>query len=241
MRKILGFSVLAGLLALLVATAQAQRPGRGGGFGFGGGLLLANKSVQEELKITDEQKTKIQEIAKESREKTEAILPKIDFQDKDNIKEAFAKRKEAMEQNKDKLTAIRESSEKAMLAVLDDKQKMRFQQIETQAAGLAAFQKEDVVKALNLTDDQKEKIKVIAEDVTKDVTDLFKEFSKENRQENQKKIVQLRKEGMEKAVAVLNDAQKAKWKELTGDPFEVRLEGFGGGGGGFSKRKKTDE
>jgi Spy/CpxP family protein refolding chaperone len=239
MRKILGISVLAGLLALLVATAQAQRPGRfgGGGFGFGGpGALLNNKSVQEELKITDEQKTKIQEIAKETREKREAIIGKVDFKDQ----ESRAKAKEAFEQNKDKLMEIGQASEKAMLAVLDDGQKKRFKQIETQFGGLASFQNEEVVKALNLTDEQKEKIKVIAEDVTKDVTDLFKEFSKENRQENQKKIVQLRKEGMEKAVAVLNDAQKAKWKELTGDPFEVRLESFGGGGG-FSKRKKTDE
>jgi Spy/CpxP family protein refolding chaperone len=243
MRRILGFSVLAGLLALLVATAQAQRPGRfgGGGFGFGGGLLLVNKSVQEELKISDEQKTKIEEIAKESREKTDAILPKIDFQDKDNIKEAFAKRKEAMEQNKDKLTAIRESSEKAMLAVLDDKQKTRFKQIEIQSERFAAFQKEDVVKALNLTDDQKEKIKTIAEDVGKDVGDLRKEAFTDKTGETRKKITAINKEGMEKAVAVLNDAQKAKWKELTGDPFEVRFEGFGGGGGGFGKRKKKDE
>jgi Spy/CpxP family protein refolding chaperone len=241
MRKTLGFSVLAGLLALLVATAQAQRPGRFGGGLFGGPGLLVNKSVQEELKITDEQKTKIEEIAKESREKTQALLPKIDFKDKDNFQENLAKLKEAREQNKDKLNEIRESAEKAMLAVLDDKQKTRFKQIEIQSERLGAFQKDEVVKALNLTDDQKEKIKTIAEDVGKDVGDLRKEFSKENFQENQKKIAALNKEGMEKAVAVLNDAQKAKWKELTGDPFEVRIEGFGGGGGGFGKRKKKDE
>jgi Spy/CpxP family protein refolding chaperone len=243
MRKILGFSVLAGLLALLVATAQAQRPGRfgGGGFGFGGpGALLNNKSVQEELKITDEQKTKIQEIAKESREKTDAILGKIDFQDKDNLKEAFAKRKEAAEQNKDKLMEIGQASEKAMLAVLDDGQKKRFKQIEIQSERLGAFQKEEVVKALNLADDQKEKIKTIAEDVNKDVGDLRKEAFTDKTGEARKKIAALNKEGMEKAVAVLNDAQKAKWKELTGDPFEVRLEGFGGGGA-FGKRKQKDE
>jgi Spy/CpxP family protein refolding chaperone len=239
MRKILGFSVLAGLLALLVATAQAQRPGGrfGGGFPFGGGLLLANKSVQEELKITDEQKTKIQEIAKESREKTEAIIGKVDFKDQ----ESRAKAREAREQNKDKLMEIGQASEKAMLAVLDDKQKTRFKQIEIQSQRVDAFKNEEVVKALNLTDDQKEKLKTIAEDVNKDITDLRKEFSKENFQENQKKIATLRKDGMEKAVAVLNDAQKAKWKELTGDPFEVRFEGGFGGGGAFGKRKKTDE
>jgi Spy/CpxP family protein refolding chaperone len=240
MRKILGFSVLAGLLALLVATAQAQRPGRfGAGGGLGGGLLLANKSVQEELKITDEQKTKIEEIAKESREKTDAILGKIDLQDKDNLKEAFAKRREAFEQNKDKVNEINQTSEKAMLAILDDGQKKRFKQIETQVGGLASFQKEEVVKALNLTDDQKEKIKVIAEDVGKDIGDLQKEAFRDKSGEARKKIASLRKESMEKAVAVLNDDQKAKWKELTGEPFELRQQ-FGGGGA-FGKRKKTDE
>jgi len=34
----------------------------------------------------------------------------------------------------------------------------------------------------------------------------------------------------EKAVALLTDAQKAKWKELTGEPFKGSLNaGFGGG------------
>ena len=54
-----------GLVGLLVAPAQAQRPGGGRGFGGpagpgGGGLmLLNNKSVQQELKVGDEQAEKL--------------------------------------------------------------------------------------------------------------------------------------------------------------------------------------
>ena len=43
-------------------------------------------------------------------------------------------------------------------------------------------------------------------------------------QENRKKMQTLQKETMEKVSAVLTDDQKKTWKEMTGEPFEVKFE-----------------
>lgn len=54
-----GAAVALAASMLLASTALAQR---GGGFGFGrrgGGNLLAMSEVQTELKLTDDQKTKV--------------------------------------------------------------------------------------------------------------------------------------------------------------------------------------
>src|SRR6516162_11067248 len=56
------------LVAALSAPVFAQQRQRGGGGGFGGGMfgggamLLGNEDVQKDVKITDEQKTKIKEF-----------------------------------------------------------------------------------------------------------------------------------------------------------------------------------
>src|SRR5262245_17923160 len=65
----------AGLAAILVSPAMAHRPGgdRGrGGFGFGGGgprvtvfSAVRSESVQKELAVTEDQKTKLTKLGEE--------------------------------------------------------------------------------------------------------------------------------------------------------------------------------
>jgi len=65
---------LASLMALPALAQEQRRPG--GGFGFGRtvsfGMLLSNKSAQDELKLDDAQKEKAAEIAQKAREKFES-------------------------------------------------------------------------------------------------------------------------------------------------------------------------
>src|SRR6266511_2221757 len=64
MRNLWRATLTFAVVALFAAPATAQRQPRPGG-GFGGfGNLLTNKSVQEELKITDDQKKKLEEVTK---------------------------------------------------------------------------------------------------------------------------------------------------------------------------------
>src|SRR6185369_5869984 len=52
------------LLAVAVLSSPALAQRRLGSGGFGGGTLLTNKSVQEELKLTDEQKKQVEAVAR---------------------------------------------------------------------------------------------------------------------------------------------------------------------------------
>ncbi len=133
MRNLCKVSLSLALVALLAAPALAQRPG---GFGFGGGNLLTNKSVQEELKITKEQKEKIDEANKAVREKMQKA-----FQDFQDLKP---------EERREKFQALQKETTEMLnkAANLTAEQKKRFKEIELQESvrfrGPDALSTEDV-------------------------------------------------------------------------------------------------
>lgn len=189
-----------------VASAQQQRQRQGGGRGmmFGGGglaTLLGNESVQKELKFTDDQKTKAKEFSDEQRAK---------------MREAFGGGQPDREKMQELMKESNEKAEKFVKDNLKPDQQKRITQIHYQTMGLAAFANEDVQKALNLTGEQKEKVKTLADDLRKDMQELRQGgFNQEMFQ----KMRTINKEYMTKAVDSLTADQKAKWKELTGEPF----------------------
>lgn len=105
-------------------------------------------------------------------------------------------------------------------------------QIELQRAGVAAFTRAEVEKALSIKDEQKTQLKAIAEESATKMRELSgfgapgtprpaRPAGGTGRGSDQTKITALRKEMNEKATAVLTDDQKKAFKELTGDAFEV--------------------
>jgi len=214
MRKVLTTAVLLGLLAAPI-LAQGPGGGRGGNQEI---ALLANKGVQDEIKLTDKQKESIAETLKKLNESR----PK-DFKDKE-AREKFG------EESKKVAAKIKDE--------LKSEQKKRLEQISIQVAGTRAFAREEVQAALKLTDKQKDEIKEITTETGKDLAELFKSGGrdKEKRAENQAKIAKLNKEAMEKISKTLNDNQKKAWKELTGEHFDYKPE-FGGGGRRPEKKK----
>jgi Spy/CpxP family protein refolding chaperone len=220
----------AGLAVLAASPAFAQpRPGGPGGFGPPGGFqitastLLRNDKVLEELKLTDDQKADLKKAADKVTEKYRDEFGKAqgDFQ---KIGELFKSQNEDME--------------KAMVAVLKADQAKRLKQIEVQAAGLNAFDRDDVQSALKLTDKQKQTVKDEQDGVQKDIRDLRQDAlnDRDKMAAMGKKIQELRADALAKVVKGLNDDQAKAWKDLTGDKFEVALGGgfgFPGGPGGF--------
>src|SRR5256885_15722289 len=78
MKKSVRVFAAAALACLVAGAGTAQQPGGrggrggrgGGGFGMGGGQqLLTNKSVQQELKLTDDQTKKIETVVQDVRKK----------------------------------------------------------------------------------------------------------------------------------------------------------------------------
>jgi Spy/CpxP family protein refolding chaperone len=195
--------------ALLASPAFSQPPGGGRGMQMrGGGIggLLGNTSVQEELKLTDSQKEKIKEFAAKQQEARAGL------------------RDLSQEERAEKARELNKAAETFAKETLTAEQHKRIKQIVLQQAGVLAFNGEEVQKELKLTDEQKEKIKTLAEDMGKDMRELGQPGGGGDFQEMRKKMEALRKEYVGKAAEVLTAEQKKQWADMTGKPFELKIE-----------------
>lgn len=153
--------VTALLCVAVVGSAMAQGQ-RGGGRGFGGRqgganqystLMLINRTdVQEDLKLTDDQKTKLTELRESMRTQGGGFNRgggngggETSQADREAAMKAF---RERMAEN-----------EKKVKEILTADQVTRLGEIRVQFMAERAILDEDVQKKLNLTDDQKAKIK----------------------------------------------------------------------------------
>jgi len=206
-----------GALALLASPAWAQGRGGFGMMGGGAGFLRA-ENVQKDLKLSEEQVGKVADALTASREKHQD-----DF---------AALRDAAPEERAPKMAALTKTinAEVKKELKLSDEQSKRFDQIEIQARGLQAYADPAVSAKLNLTDDQKSKIRELAQGTGRGGAGAFnKDASKEERAEAAKKMLATRRENIAKVQAMLTDDQKKAWKDLTGEPIEIQFQGFGGG------------
>jgi len=214
MKRLMQIALAAVVVAMAAGPALAQeqqRQRRGGGFGgFGGGMLslLTQKPVQEELKLSEEQVKKVTELQAKEREN------RPDFQglDREEIQKKMAERTKVQNE--------------AIAKILDDKQFKRVKQISLQVQGPRAVNNAEVAKALNITDEQKEKIREIQTKSFQEMRDLGGD------EEGRKKIPELMKQTNEKMMGVLTAEQKTKLKEMQGEPFknlsELQRPQFGG-------------
>jgi hypothetical protein len=178
-------------LALVAGPAAAQRPqgggGRGGGFGgFGGfgpggqqgigGLLqlLQNKSVQQELKLDEDEVAKIPDAVMAALEKS-----------------------------------------------LKPEQYKRLKQIQIQQQGPRAFLDAKVQKELKITNDQKEQLQTVMRDAMEGMRDLFQGGGGGDFREKMNKY---NKDTVKKMTSVLNADQKKQWRDMVGEPFEVKFD-----------------
>jgi hypothetical protein len=197
-QMVLGF----GLAALMSVPAMAQ--GRGGfGGGFGGPALLANESVQKELKIEGEQKEKVTKFTTDLNEKRQSAFQGV-----------------AKEERQKKMAEFNAEAMKGVVELLKPEQLKRFNQIRFQQMGAAAFGDPDVAAKLKLTAEQKEKIQGINTDAQAQRRELMQGFQ-DDREGTLKKLAAFTKELTEKAVGVLTSEQKTTWKEILGAPFEI--------------------
>ncbi|HXD86275.1 MAG TPA: hypothetical protein VN641_07265 [Urbifossiella sp.] len=223
-----------------VVVVEAQQPGRGRG-GFGGfsaiNLVITNKALQTELKVTDTQKDKFKEVAEKQTELGKKAREA--GRDKDKFAEIAKER-----------TTLNDEIKKVVSDTLTPDQMKRLNQIDLQYKGMRAFSDEKVVKQLNLTEAQTAKIKGINEEYRNDSKGLGfggfgKNQDKEKAAENQKKREKLTKAAMADIEDVLTADQRKQWKEMVGSPFDVaQLNQFGGnfgGNRGKGKRNKTKD
>jgi len=203
-----------GVLALVGSPAWAQAQKGRGGFGFGGGaFFLMAPNVQKDLKLSEEQVGKVQDTLREVREKHADS-----FQGLRGLAPEEAREKRAAVSK-----AMNDDIKKGL--ALSAEQSKRFDQIALQQRGLEAYLDPTVAEKLKLTDDQKTQIREIMTSAREAGRGAFsKDASDEQRKEAMKKFREANQENQKKVQALLNDDQKKEWKELTGEPIEVRIQ-----------------
>jgi Spy/CpxP family protein refolding chaperone len=189
-------------------------PGGPGGFFGGGGLigLVARDEVQQELQLVDEQKDKVRGITDEVRNKLRDQLRDIFTQMRDLSEE---ERRARFGEIRTKVEAVNADMEKQLEKVLLPHQLERLKQIDLQTKiqyrGASALTSGDVAKALNLTDEQREKLEKRAAEV---------------QEELQTKIKQLQADARKKMLDVLSPDQQAQLEKMMGQQFDMPEQNF---------------
>jgi Spy/CpxP family protein refolding chaperone len=163
-------------------------------------LLLRQKSVQKELDITPEQATKIKEF---TQAESEAARKAKDLGPEER-KEAFRR--------------LEKENKEFLAKTCSAKQNKRLQQITMQFAALTHLTSPELVKELNLSDEQVGKLKDLQKEARKELAALLKD--REGRKE---KFAKHREDTRTKIFVILVDEQKAKVRELVGAPFEGEI------------------
>jgi Spy/CpxP family protein refolding chaperone len=206
-----------GVAALMTAPALAQQPGSAPGRppGAGGGLpvagshvLLSNTGVREEVKLTGEQA-----------EGVYAGLKKVQEKYRDEIAKLYAVPPGlSQEEGRRLIKNVADENQKVVDAVLKPEQAKRLGQIDLQAQGIEALQRESVVKALGLTDEQTQKIKDVSKKLEEDMRVLP---GLSRGRPDDPTVRKLAKEAADQIPSILTPEQRKKWEEMTGKPFEL--------------------
>jgi len=240
----------------MTGTALAQGPGRGGfGGGFpgqGGGIagLLLMEEVQTELKLTDEQKTKLRDSRDELRGGLGGGFGRRgqggggggeggggapNFRDM-----SAEERQKFMEDARKRMEEQSKKAEDLAKGILTPEQMTRLNELRIQQQGVRAMGRPEVAAALKLTDAQKEAIDDILEAARpqRGPGGGGGGFgggrpSAEDREKARTETEERNKKTQADIDAVLTETQKAEWTKLQGAKFTFpERPAFGAGGRG---------
>jgi Spy/CpxP family protein refolding chaperone len=205
-------AVCACLLAANWAFAQQSERPRGGGMGaMGGGaasfFLLRSEQVQQELKLSEDQKAKLQEAGQQV------------------MNDFMALRDVDPAQRAQKMEEVQKTINDKVNTILSPDQAARLKQISTQLQGSAALMNPEVAQELGLSEDQKEKLK----DVFTGMQSKFGELRNAAPEERAAKTQQLRKEMDDQALPILTAQQREKFDKMQGAKFELDMSSLMGG------------
>jgi len=171
---------------------------------LGSSFLVFRIPVQDDLKLSEEQKAKLEALLPEAMQ----VLQKLERLPPDERKQAL---RDYRPQAQKKLKA-------ALSETLDDAQRARLRQLELQRDGL--FEGENW-QALNVTAEQRNQFMVEMRKTQTQTEELMQEVRKTGKRgEIRPKVVKLRQELQAKLESLLTEAQRTQWKEMLGQPID---------------------
>jgi len=215
MRPSFGMSFVVAAVLLSTSSVEAQNQGRrgfGGFFGMqtGGKVFLVQaEPVQSELKVTPEQKSKLEEIAQAYRDEMRELVP---F-GQGTSREEF---REKLEQNREKLAQLSRDTEKKVDELLNAEQQKRLNEIMLQASGPEALRRDEVASKLKLTPEQKQKIEQVLDEQAEKRREAFGDGGG-----GREAFDRIREETDKQVAAILSEEQKTQWKEMQGKEFDL--------------------
>jgi hypothetical protein len=175
---------------------------------FGSAFVVFHGKVQDELKLSDDQKEQL-------KKHRDTLPDPMEFMQKLQGLKPEDRQKEMMSHH--------EKLAKLLQKTLKPDQAKRLQQIEFQLQGAPyAIGNPKIAEELKITDDQKKKYMTVMQGMQEKMQALAKEIENGgNPQEIHPKMQELHKDQQAKAEAILTDAQKKQWKEMLGKPFNL--------------------
>jgi hypothetical protein len=168
-------------------------------------FVVFRDKVQEELRLTTEQKEKLEEVLPDAMQLFQKIKG---LKPEEQEKELKAYRPKAHE----KLATL-------LKETLNEGQRARLRQIELQRDQLFGG---EIWKELHVTDEQQKQFMALIQETQKKIKTLMEEIQKGgNIGEIQPKVLKSRADLEGQLEALLTDAQKKQWKEMLGNPMAL--------------------
>jgi hypothetical protein len=211
---------LAGLLAVLapagsVSFGQAEnRPAARAQLSE---LELARSpQVELELKLSDDQQQAIRTLVEDSARGVQEMVAEFRAL-------PFEERLQKMDALREKMEAKQEEVRQRLDELFEPAQRERFFQIVLQVRGYDALYQKAVADAVELTEEQRQKVKSLRADLRTKAEEIFKSVraGAVQQAEAMEKIAGLRNAALTQAKGVLTAAQQKKFEQLKGKKFEV--------------------
>jgi len=179
---------------------------------LGGPFIVYRRNIQAELKLSSDQKQKLQDSLPEYLQQPSMIFNRFH-----NVESGRGEKE---------MESIRPGSYRKFWAtlreILKPSQFKRLQQLELQHEGPAALFRPEILKQLDITEDQRRLFMGIVQEMQMKMEPLMQEaHSGGNGEQIRLRAVRLYAEQEQKVETVLNDAQKRQWMEMYGKPFDV--------------------
>ncbi|MCH7725184.1 MAG: hypothetical protein IH991_01695 [Planctomycetes bacterium] len=155
--------------------------------------LLRNPKIKEEIKLTDEQETKIQEVNQKGQKKRAELIRKQ-----------------------------QEATNQAIIETLKPEQRVRLEQLAVQQQGIRALSNPRIAKKLEISDEQSEKIAAAWIGLSNKQRQLFQDVTdgKVARDERAAKQKVIQEETEKEIMEILTMAQQTRFKQMQGKKFD---------------------